>query len=490
MTGKAYGLKTEVMVHDYDLESYNKHYNADFHSTRSIASSITNTLALDGRENLLEIVRLRTSVIDENTGEEKLQQLATNAFERPYIRCRVKDTDQIRNFAYDHRNIDGLNCDGAVLYLINENLRNVLGRKDNKNKYEVAFKFNEEVGYSELEEIEFNLTPFGRVFPRARFKPLKMKGNDVKCVSLGSIQRMNELRLAKGDVVKIHYEIVPYLTFDKNDENCKRSGNKPIEPPTICPECGDQLVVAGASIYCQNPDCGCRKRGKILNYAKRLGMKGIGEETVNDLYDAGILTTIVDYYKLRDNYEKICALPGYEKDSAAILCLSVEKHGKKVPAENFMGAIGIESIGAKTFRKIFTMYTIEDLLEFAEDMRISQLLNVPGISDVKAKKILEGVRDNEKLIGKLLHKHVEVVYGNEENGKFVAVFHKIRSELVSNMIRERGGVVEDNLTKHTSFLIVPNGFGDQHSSTSDKARKYEVPIVEINDVENYIINHF
>jgi NAD-dependent DNA ligase len=58
------------------------------------------------------------------------------------------------------------------------------------------------------------------------------------------------------------------------------------------------------------------------------------------------------------------------------------------------------------------------------------------------------------------------------------------------MIREAGGIVEDNITKHTSFLIVPNGFGDQHSSASDKARKYEVPIVEINDVENYIANHF
>jgi DNA ligase (NAD+) len=492
MVGRAYGLKTEVMVHDYDLEAYNKKYNEDFHSPRSIASSIVNTGSLDGRENLLEIVRLRTSVKNPETGEENLQRLALNAFERPYIKCKLSDTEAIRKFAYDHRNIDGLNCDGAVLYIIDEELRGILGRKDNKNKYEVAFKFNEEIGYSEIEDIEFRLTTFGRIFPRAKFKPLKMKGNEVKCVSLGSIDRFNKLQLAKGDTVKIHYEIVPYLTYDKDDEKCKRSGNPPIKAPTICPECGEPLEVnsTGSSIYCQNPDCGCRHRGKILTYAKRLNMKGVGEATVNDLYDAGYLTSIVDYYRLQENYEKICKLPGYDKDSTAALCLAVEKYGRKVPAEIFMGAIGIESIGPKTFKKIFEVYTIEDLIEFAEDKLVSKLVAVPGISDLKALKILSGVRDNERLIKKLMKDYVEVVYQKEEAGRFVAVFHKIRSELVSKMIREAGGIVEDNLTKHTSFLIVPNGFGDQHSSASDKARKYEVPIVEINDVENYIANHF
>jgi DNA ligase (NAD+) len=318
-----------------------------------------------------------------------------------------------------------------------------------------------------------------------------MKGNTVDHASLGSMQRFNELKLAKGDTVKILYEIVPYLDFDKNDENCKRSGKKPITPPETCPECGDLLVLNdNESFYCQNPECGCRKRGKLLNYAKRVGIKGIGEETVNDLYEAGILRSIVDYYKLQDNYEKILNLHGWEKDSAAYLCLSVEKYGRKIPADVFMGAIGIESIGSKTFRKVFEVYTIEDLVEFSEDMKVSKLLGISGLGESKAKKMLEGVKENRKLIEKLLHAHVDVEYAKEETGKFIAVFHKIRSELVTDMIRNYGGIVEDNLTKRTSFLIVPNGFGDQHSSASDKARKYEVPIVEIDDVEKYILTHF
>ena len=141
MDGKPYGLKTEVMVREDDRDAYNKKFHKDYKSTRSIANSIINSDKLDGRENLLEIVRLRTSVLDED-GKEKLQELASNAFERPYIRCRIKDVEAIRKFAYSHRQIDGLNCDGAVLYIIDENIRKLLGRKDHKNQYEIAFKFN------------------------------------------------------------------------------------------------------------------------------------------------------------------------------------------------------------------------------------------------------------------------------------------------------------------------------------------------------------
>ena len=49
-----------------------------------------------------------------------------------------------------------------------------------------------------------------------------------------------------------------------------------------------------------------------------------------------------------------------------------------------------------------------------------------------------------------------------------------------------GGAVDDNLTKKTTFLIVPDGFGSTSSSTSDKARRYGVPIVEISQVPDYL----
>ena len=122
MTGRPYGLKTEVMMRNQDLDIYNKKFGKKYLTTRSVVSSIVNTDTLDGRENLLEVIRLRTSVLNDD-GTEELQELATNALERPHIRCKLKDVDKIRKFAEKHRTVDGLRCDGAVIYIINKELR-------------------------------------------------------------------------------------------------------------------------------------------------------------------------------------------------------------------------------------------------------------------------------------------------------------------------------------------------------------------------------
>ena len=487
MDGKPYGLKTEVMVREDDRDAYNKKFHKDYKSTRSIANSIINSDKLDGRENLLEIVRLRTSVLDEE-GKEKLQELASNAFERPYIRCRIKDVEAIRKFAYSHRQIDGLNCDGAVLYIIDENIRKLLGRKDHKNQYEIAFKFNEDIAYTKLKGITFSVTTFGRVFPTAEFEEVKMKGNTVKNVSLGSIARFNELKLRKGDTVKILYEIVPYLVMDDMDPKCVRTNNPLINAPKYCPECGEELEMnANKTILtCINPDCSCRKRGKILNFVKKMGIKEIGESTVNDFYEAGIVKTIPDLYKLKDHYGELVQMDGYDTSSVNKIIGEIDKKRENVPASIFMGSIGIECIGKKTFEKIFKKYSIDDLLEFAENSEVSKLIVIEGIKDLQAKKILDGISENQKVIQKLLDKYISICYPEEKKGDFIAVFHKIRSVTLTEYIESMGGIVDDNLTKSTTFLIVPNGFGDQHSSASDKARRYGIPIVEIDHVIDFV----
>ena len=480
MTGRSYGLKTEVMMHQDDFKVYNERYGTSYKDTRSIVSSIVNSDTLDGRENLLEIVRLRTSVLDSD-GNEELQELATNAFERPYIRCRLKDTIAIKKFAYAHRSVNGLNCDGAVLYIIDPDIRKILGRENHKNRYEVAFKFNEDVAYTKIKSITFSTTEFGRVFPVANFEPVKMKGREIKNASLGSMARFKELHLAKGDTVKILYEIIPYLAFDKRDEKCKRSGKPPIDAPINCPECDEPLEINynGTILSCINPDCPCRKKGKITNYLSKMGVKGIGPSTVSVLYDEGFVKKIEDLYELKEKEKKLKKLDGFDVISIKNMIDAIEMK-RHVSAEVFMSAIGIECIGRKTFSKIFEKYTIEDLLEFAEDQTVSNLIIIKGISDLSAHKILKGVDENQKTIRKLMN-ILDISYTEQREYLFKAIFHKIRSELVTNMIKEHGGIVSENLTKDVDFIIVPNGFNEE-TSKSKKAKDWGIPMVEIDRV--------
>lgn len=488
MTGTRYGLKTEVMVSEKDKNSYNKKYGTDYHSAQSIASSIINSGAKDGRENLLEVVRLRTSVLDEN-GNEKLQELAENVYERPFLRCRLLERDAIRKFAEKHRNIKGLNTDGAVIYIIDEKIRRILGRKDNKNQYEVAYKYAEEIGYTEIEGIDFNVTTFGRIFPTARLKKIKLKGDDVQSVSMGSIAIMKELALRKGDTVRIQYETVPYLVMDDTDPKCKRTRNPIIQCPTRCPECGEpvEFSATGAVLMCVNPVCPARMRGRILNYVNKLSMKNIGDSTIKSLMDAGLVKWIPDLYTLRDHKSAIKLIPGFDDISADNIINEIESH-KTIPASVLLGAIGIKSLGKKTAEKLISKYTIDELIEFADTGKVSMLLAIPDIGDILAKQILDGIWENTTLLESLHMALDDITYDerSEDSVKFIAVFHNIRSRKLTMDIESLGGKVEDGLTKRTSFLIVPNGFSSEHSSTMDKAKRYGIPIVEIDDVADYL----
>lgn len=485
MLGKAYGVKTEVMVPQKDKDAYNRKYGTDYHSTRTIASSIINSCSRDGREKLLEIVGLRTSTIDEN-GEETLQELSADVYRRPNLRCRLCDRDAIQKFSEKHRQIKGLNTDGVVIYFADEEIRKVLGRKDNKNQYEVAYKYSEEVAYTTLEDIDFGVTTFGRIFPTAILKPVTMKGNKITSVSLGSIALMRSMGLRKGDTVRIHYEICPELYMDDKDIRCARSDNPVIECPTKCPECGNdvELNLKGTILTCINPECPARVRGRILNYVNKVGIQNIGESTIKTLMDNGLVKVIPDLYDLRKNETLICTLPRFDKLSTKNILDDIDAH-RDIKAPVLIGAIGIESVGKKTAAKILQEYTIEDLMEFAEAGKVSALVSIPDIGDIMAKRILDGLWENALLLKKLL-KQVRPIYPEKKAPKFVVVFHNIRSRKLTMDIELLGGVVEDSLTKRTTFLIVPDDDINEASALMDKARRYAVTIVGIGQVADLL----
>jgi len=169
--------------------------------------------------------------------------------------------------------------------------------------------------------------------------------------------------------------------------------------------------------------------------------------------------------------------------------VNVQKSSTLVPAHVFLAAVGIEGIGKRTFEAIGDHYSLDDLLEIAKEKKYSSLMKIDGIKDAKAKRIIDGLNENRKLI-KELQKYVSPYLVKMSNKvKFIAVFHKIRSELLTDKLLEKGGIVEDNLTKRTSFLIVPNGF-DGDTSTARKAAKYGVPTVEFDKVEKYVEKNY
>lgn len=479
-----YAVKTEIMMSNEDFEEYNKNYNTDYKQSRSIVSSIINSDKVDDRAKYLKVIPLRMSYLED--GKESIQELHPGAFTTPYIKCRLCDREQMKEFAEKHAIVDGLRCDGMVIYIIDKDIQQILGRENDKQKFEVAYKFTEEVAYSKIEDIEFSAGLFGRIVPVAIIKPVKMKGNTIERISLGSMGRMKSLQLAKGDKVKVLYDIIPYVLFDEKDPKCKRSGKEPIPIPWCCPECGEPLEFSGTGdiSFCANKKCPCKIKGRILNYFIKMNIDGISYATVDTLYREGYLENIKDIYKLEKYEKKISKLPGFGARSVGIMIDEINSH-KEVPASQMLGSIGIEGISTKMFAKVLSTISFDELMELVFDDKnkcINVLSVVPGIKEKTAEKIYNGILENEKLIEFLENELIILAEPKTGNAEFSCVFTKVRDTELEKWIIENGGVINDSVTKDTTFLIVP-AIGVKSSKVT-KAEKYNIPIVTVDEVKS------
>ena len=477
---RPYGLKTEIMMMESDFDWYNKTYNTNYKSTRSIVSAIINSGEYDPQASrLLHVIPLRVGL---ENGEE---EVASEAFkDYPYLRCMLKDREVIRNFALKHRYVnDGLRTDGAVIRIIDPEIQKILGRENDKNLYEVAYKFTEESEMTEVLDIKYEVGLFGRITPVAVCKPVKLKGNTVDSPSLGSYGRFKQLKLRKGDKVKILYDIIPYLDFD-ND--CEHRGGKLFEFPTECPECGEPLNIKDgeALAICKNPDCPCRIKGKILNYLNNMRISGISYGVLDKLYENGIVSSILDIYDIKDNVSKIVDISGFGSKKVKSWIEEIESH-MDVMDYTLLGSIGISGVGEITFKKIMELFTIDELMEMVENKDLTPVwTNIKGISEDSAMKIMKGLYENKKLISKLDKVLVIHSYKNSKKALFSACFSDIRDSKLEDWIIENGGDVVKSVTKKTSILIVP----ENHRETSKviSAKNNNVPIVLIDDAKEYI----
>lgn len=482
LNGKPYGLKTEIMCKESDVFTYNLAYDTDYKQSRSIVSGLLNSLESDGRRSYLQVIQLRY-MEDGDT----IEKLCPEVFQHPYLRCNLGDTDAIEKFAENHKFTEGLRCDGVVIHIINPEIQSVLGRKNDKNRFEVAYKFTEEYTYSKVEDIDFQVGLFGTINPVVKFKPVKLKGNTIDSASLGSIERCKDMKLRRGDKIKVSYDIIPYASFDISDPKCKRGKNKPIEIPSRCPSCDAELEEQGTMLICKNPKCECRIKGKILNYLNKLDIQDISYATISLLYDNKIVRTIEDLYKLTKQKSEILNLPGMGEAKYDNMIYQI--NSKRIVTESeLLGAIGILGVGETTFKKVLSIYTFQDIMDFANDpsadTSIQLLAAVKGIGNSIADKIITGINENQKLIEFLLDELNVVKDKTTGPVKFSVCFTNVRNKELEEWIEENGGKIDSIVSKATSYVVVPMIGVD--SVKTKRAEEYGIPIVEIDNLKNRI----
>lgn len=465
--GFATGVKTEVVITN---ENYLNNNHSNYKNPRSMVSGILNS---DDNEfsDLLTVVKLR--YMDK---EDTLEHLDKDVFNYPYIRCKISETNTIKGFANDNKTVNGINCDGVVIRIDDDSICRVLGRDNNKNNYEVAYKYTEEVALTKINDITFQLGNNGYITPIARIDPVNLKQTQITNVSLGSINRFNELNLGKGDTVKILYDIVPYLIFDKD---CKhKSKSKKFDMIYKCPYCNTMLDLNDDDLPCKynNVHCEWKKKGRIVNYIIKMGIPNIGEKTIDRLFANNIVNSIEDLYLLYNRKSDILKLQGFGEKGVTRLTESINSV-KTIEDYKLLSSLGIDSIGIESFKNICKEYTIKDLLSIMANRDYESLMKIASIKEKKAIKVIEGLLAIKNTLLSI-SKYLNIIHPTSFDEKFSVAFTKVRDSNIEKEIIKLGGSIHDSIKKNTTYLVVPDK--NTNSSKVEKAIEYGTRIVPIN----------
>lgn len=467
-----YGIKTEVVMSE---DNYNElcSKEGDFKSPRSAVSSILNSKELDRKYlKYLTVVPLQIQNYD-----TKQIIVAPSMFQQyPWSLINLNDEDHMREtFNGIKKKMEteyGVPIDGIVLRFKNTNLHTVLGRDGAINKYEVAFKFPPEQKKTILKDIDFSVGILGGVTPVAKIEPVKIKGNTIKSISLGSIDRFESFEFRVGDEVIVKYDIIPYLT---KDETCKPGIGKKFETPKECPFCHEELK-KDPVLKCVNLNCESRAIGKILNYVEKMRIANISIGIITTLFKAGYLKSIEDLYKLEKHKRSIVMMDGFGETSFNKIIAGVDSR-RDVYDYEFMGSLGIPDIGRKMFKKISNIYYLDELIQICINDKAEKLTAIGGIKKKTANKIIEGVNLNKDLITFL---RSELKIRRDERRYTIKVyFTKVRDKEFAKYLESKDVLIMESYNNEVDLLIIPDR--NTESSKITKAQKANKEIVTIDE---------
>ncbi len=264
--------------------------------------------------------------------------------------------------------------DGIVIKVNRFGDQRALGFTAKAPKWAVAYKFKAEQALSELLSVDFQVGRTGAITPVANLTPVQLAGTTVRRATLHNAEQIAQMDLRLHDMVYVEKggEIIPKIVGVELSERPLES--HPFEYITHCPECGSELVrfEGEAKHYCPN-ESGCPPQiiGKIVHFIRRKAMDidGLGEETVELLFENGLLRSYADLYDLLP--EQLSVLPRLGEKSADNIIRSIDE-SRRVPLHRVLFALGIRFVGETTAKFLASHFGSLDAIMAASKEELCQ----------------------------------------------------------------------------------------------------------------------
>ena len=449
--------------------------NAAAGSLRQLNSTITATRPLV--VTCYEIMALSTPAPPTHWNE--LERLAQWGFPVPTHRRLCASIDEVVTF---HRETESMRdqlpyeIDGVVVKVNRRDWQYRLGMKSRSPRWAIAYKFLPRKEITIVQDIVVSVGRTGTLTPVALLKPVEVGGVTISRATLHNADEVARKDIRVGDTVKVERagDVIPAIAERVPILGEQRS--TPFCMPDHCPVCRSSVGREGAYFYCTGQlVCGAQLKGAIEHFASKhaLNVNGLGNKTVAQLVDEGLVRSLADLYRLTK--ADLIQLEGFADRSATLLLESISG-SKTVSLDRFLMGLGIRQVGQHIAKVLAREFGSLEKIMSADPERFQQIREIgPEISESLA--VYWSEPRNREVIAQLQESGVQIAPGMATGDRMksllagkIFVFtggldHFTRNN-AQQVVEEAGARVSSSLSKKTSYLVV----GREPGSKLDQAR--------------------
>ncbi|MEM9914853.1 MAG: NAD-dependent DNA ligase LigA [Planctomycetota bacterium] len=411
--------------------------------------------------------------------------------------------------------------DGMVVKFNRYDVQDALGTRSKSPRWCIAYKFAAEQAETRLEAVEWQVGKTGKLTPRATMAPVFLAGTTVTHASLHNFGEMLRKDIRVGDTVVIEKagEIIPQVVrvvLEKRPKN-----TQPPTAPDRCPECGTPVQIEMDSRrvqehevyqrkierekakaekegrppdvspeaieppeplgpldetarYCPNPECPAQFRERLIHFVGRnqMDIDALGEKTIHQLADAGLLANLGDIFRLHEKRDDLLALErmaekkvdnliqgiedakgrGLARVLAGLTIRHVGSNGSRLFARAFgdidkLTAADLEQLEALEDVGPITAQSLHDFLHSDAGQHVINELKEAGVDLTEAQPTRVAAAEDSPFAGKKI-----VLTGTLEHFK--------RNDLKAKL-EALGAKVSGSVSKNTDLLIAGESAGSK-----------------------------
>lgn len=372
--------------------------------------------------------------------------------------------------------------DGVVIKVNDRAAQARLGMRSRSPRWAVAFKFPPREEVTKVLDIAVQVGRTGKLTPVALLQPVDVSAVTVSRATLHNQDEVDRKDVRIGDTVRVRRagDVIPEVVEVLKDK--RPHGTQPFVMPTTCPVCGAKVERVGAAHLCTNGlSCRAQLEGHIIHFAMRGAMDivGLGEKTVSQLIDKGLVKDLADIYHLTPI--DLAGLEGFKEKSIENLMNAIEA-SKRPRLDRFLFGLGIEHVGDTVARLLADSFgSVEALAGASED----QLQEVRGIGPEVAESVHRFFSNqrNLKVLARMVKAGVKPVVAARPKGPrpldgeimvFTGGLESMPRPDAQRKAELAGARIAGTISRKVTLVVAGPGAG----SKLDDAKRFGIPVID------------